>query len=73
MAMNDISMVDYLRKRVKDLEESLELSNDMIEALNELVKDNKSVWIAGYLADSQHGEHSTEGAERAYKEWVSGQ
>ena len=29
----------------------------------------KQAFIAGYLADSQHGEHSDEAAELAYKEW----
>ena len=71
--MTEIGMIDYLRKRVKELEASLELSEDMIAALNELVKDNKTIWIEGYMADSQHGEHSAEGAERAYREWLSGQ
>lgn len=69
--MTDISMMEYLKNRVKSLESDLELSNDMIAALNELVKDNKTMYIAGYMADSQHGEHSLAGAERAYKEHMS--
>lgn len=29
----------------------------------------KEAFIAGYLADLQHGEASREEAERAYREW----
>lgn len=57
---SDIEIVGYLRARIKELEDG---------SCRFHCRTLKQAFIAGYLADSQHGEHSRLAAERAYKEW----
>ena len=51
---------NHLKNRIQELEDGSCRFN---------CRTMKQAFIAGYLADSQHGEHSEKAAEMAYKEW----
>ena len=73
-----INTVNKLRQEIKASgEEGIDLVRRLEQEISEL-KDGscrfncitaKDAFIAGYLADTQHGELTVVAAEMAYKEW----
>ena len=57
---HDRDTVNKLRQRIKELEDGSCRFN---------CRTTKEAFIAGYLADTQHGELTVVAAEIAYKEW----